>query len=71
MGKWCNRCLNDEDNDCPIVLNIILGRDDPHLVNRGGDQLDLECTNFVPMAAKGEEPVVDLVQQIPGQLELF
>lgn len=71
MSHWCHRCLNDENQDCPILLNIYLGQNDPHLVNKGEDQLDLECTNFVPLAAKGEEPVVDLVQHVPGQLELF
>jgi hypothetical protein len=71
VSKWCYRCLNDENQDCPILLNIYLDKPDPHLVNPGNDQLDLVCTNFVPYAAKGE-PVVDLepVEKIPGQLEM-
>ena len=70
-SKWCDRCLNDENSDCPILLNLLLGNNDPHLVNPGNDQLDLVCTNFVPESAKGPERVVDLVEHVPGQLELF
>lgn len=71
MAKWCHNCLKDKDGDCPILLDIYLDIPNPALIP-GDDQLDLVCTEFVPLDYEFYR-VVDLpepVEQIPGQLEM-
>jgi hypothetical protein len=24
-SKWCKRCINDINNDCPIIMNALMG----------------------------------------------
>ena len=28
---WCNSCEQDADEDCPILLNLLIGEHDPHV----------------------------------------
>jgi hypothetical protein len=45
--NWCQRCLNDINEDCPIVNVAMLGEKTPEEWV-GAELHDYECTEFEP-----------------------
>jgi hypothetical protein len=75
LGKWCERCANDQTEDgCPLVLIALCGKtprewEDTTIpggpLPRLGDRY--RCTEF----RKARRPKQEPPGEIPGQLPLF
>lgn len=46
-SKWCNKCVNDVNDDCPIITNMMVGLPEPSLTQERPGWYT--CSQFVEL----------------------
>lgn len=46
--NWCRKCLNDENEDCEIILNLMISGEDSRVVANGPGLHQISCAGYDP-----------------------
>jgi hypothetical protein len=46
--NWCRTCLNDENEDCDIILNLMVNGKDARIRRDGPNLSDIICDGYDP-----------------------
>lgn len=69
-ANWCQRCIMDKDEDCPIVLELFLGNHPPQITKNGPGLSDIHCQSFVVDLGETPEDTTEEATSVSGQYEM-